>query len=171
MTVHKAPAEPTSDRVPCCGALLADLNPVTDPLTRVDRDITCKADELEALGLNDVLRALVDSVTGKARERLVARLYEIRAANSDEPQNFRAQADDLLRKAGLPGHHDEQPEHGEEGHACVPPEVLMQVQDSLSSVIDIINGHRDRLLSEGYPEPLVYGMINNLHAVLLQRML
>jgi hypothetical protein len=169
VTVHKVPAEPTSDRVPCCGALLADLNPVTDPLTRVDRDVTCKADELGDLELSPILRALVDSTSGKARERLVGKLREIK---SQPAADMRAQADALLETAGLTPHFaDNQPDHGEEGHVCIPPEILMQVQDSLGQVLSIVNGHRARLLEAEYPEPVVYSMVANLHAVLLQRMI
>lgn len=169
MSVHKAPAEPTSDRVPCCGALLIDLNPVTDPLTRVDRDVTCKADELADLEMSPVLAALVDSVRGPRRPILIAKLREIKATKRTSAEA----ANELLEAVGLEGHfkEPEDVEHGQPGHACIPPEVLMQVQDSLAKVLEIVAGHERSLIDQGYPEPVIYGMISNLHAVLLQRLL
>ena len=148
MTIHRAPLEPTSDRVPCCGTLLVDLNPVTDP----------------------VLAALVDSVRGPRRAPLIARLREIKAQRKSMPEAANA----LLEAAGLNPRFDETDDdvpHGEPGHQCIPPEVLMQVQDSLGNVLRIVQGHKQTLEDAGYPEPVVYGMISNLHAVLLQRML
>jgi hypothetical protein len=169
MTIHRAPLEPTSDRVPCCGALLVDLNPVTDPLTRVARDVTCKADELADLEMSPVLAALVDSVRGPRREPLIARLREIKASKRTTAEA----ANSLLEAAGLPAQFADEDDvpHGEPGHQCIPPEVLMQVQDSLGNVLQIVQGHKQTLEDAGYPEPVVYGMISNLHAVLLQRML
>lgn len=168
MTIHQAPAEPTSDRVPCCGALLSTLNPVTDPLTRVARDVTCTADELADLGMDDVLAALVDSVRGPRREPLIARLREIKA----EKGTLAQQANQLLVAAGLPGRFEEteEPDHGEPGHTCVPDEALMQTQDTLTKVLEIVAGHRQSLMDQGYPEPVAYSMVANLHAVLLQRL-
>lgn len=171
MTVHRAPLEPTSDRVPCCGTLLAELNPVTDPLTRVARDVTCRDDELADLEMSPLLAALVDTVRGPRREPLIAKLREIKAKSAG--RSISQAANELLEAAGLPSRRPEEGDvpHGEPGHECIPPEVLMQVQDSLDNVIRIVQGHRQRLIEEGYPEPVAYSMIANLHAVLLQRML
>jgi hypothetical protein len=155
MTTHRAPLEPTSDRVPCCGALLADLDIVTDPITRHDRDVTCKPDELSDLGMNPVLAAVVDAIRGPRRDPLIARLREIKASTP------------VLADVDA----SEEIPHGEPGHDCIPPEVLMQVQDSLNNVLRIVEGHKNRLEEAGYPEAIIFPMIANLHATLLSRML
>jgi hypothetical protein len=175
VTIHRAPMEPTSDRAPCCGALLADLNPVTDPLTRVDRDVTCKVDELADLKMNPVLAALVDSVRGPRRPILIAKLRQIKEESAS--RTTAEAANELLRRVGLEGRFVEsegtqgETPHGEPGHQCIPPEALMQVQDSLGNVLQIVEGHKKKLEEAGYPEPVVFGMVSNLHAVLLQRLL
>lgn len=164
-TVHQRPLEPTSRVLPCCGGNLDEM-PVDTTLTTLAREVTCKADELADLEMSPILAALVDSVRGPRRAPLIAKLREIKATKRSIP----GMANELLEAAGLNPRFDEPP-HGGEGHQCTPPEVLMQVQDSLGNVIRIVEGHKKTLEDAGYPEPVVYSMIANLHAVLLNRML
>lgn len=173
MRIHRAPLEPTSQVAPCCGRNLADLASAGETVTRVDREVTCTPNELADLGLSPVLEALVNAVTGRSRERLVARLREIQTATQDDDVNFRHAANDLLRSAGLSGELASavQIPHGEPGHSCVNPEALMLIQDVLGKIVEILAGHEKALKDQGYPDEMVKHMVANLHAILIQRMI